>query len=91
MIGDGERGKHRGFGQIQCRQILGYIFRHRRYPSRLLGIGGIEPEHMAVILDRRTAARCRDNDRFDIGRKPGIDRAPGAGESILLPAHMMGE
>ena len=57
------------------------------------GIGRIEAQHEAIVLDRRAAARRRDDDRvepaaFDLAG-PDIDVAARRFERGLLAAHMV--
>ena len=93
MIGDGEAGLSRRLRQVERRQIFGDVLGQRRDARRLLGIGRIEAQHEAVVLDRRAAARRGDDDGvepavLDLAR-PGVDVAARRGERCFLAAHMM--
>ena len=66
-----------------------------RDPRGLLGISRIVPEHEAVILDRRAAARGGDHDGVEplpvhLG-DPGVDVALGEGVPLLVAAHVVDE
>ncbi|OBQ27934.1 MAG: hypothetical protein AN485_24245, partial [Anabaena sp. MDT14b] len=64
-----------------------------RDAGRLPGIGRVILQHEAVILDRRAATRCRDEDGVEAGAldlgHPGVDVAPGGGMAGVLLAHMV--
>ena len=87
-------------GELQAALCLGEIFLREefRHVLRLgtdgmgfLRIGRIEPQHVAIVLDGGAAARGRDDHGIDICLRPLVDRAPCAGQCIILLAHVMGE
>ena len=77
-----------GSRQVERRQIFGDVLGQRRNTRRLFGIGRIEAQHEAVVLDRRAAARGGDDDGIEpalIDRaRPGVDILPRRGERLLL-------
>ena len=85
-------------GRARCRQPhfvqkLADIAGERCDPIRLGCIDRIIAQHEAIILDRRAAAGCRDDDCcqpavLDLPR-PGINITPGGFEGGFLAAHMM--
>ncbi len=82
-------------GRLERREIFGDVLRQRRDARRLFGIGRIQPQHVAVVLDRRAAAGGGDDDRIeptplDLAR-PDVDIGAGARQRLLLPSHMMDE
>ncbi|MNX93408.1 hypothetical protein D3C86_1255900 [compost metagenome] len=79
--------------QFESNKIFGDVLGKRRDARRLAGIGGIKPQHVAVILDGGAATRRGDDDSvkaaiFHLPR-PDIDITPCLSERLFLPAHMM--
>src|SRR5690606_30694220 len=66
-----------------------------RNTRRLPRIGGIEAQHEAVVLDRRAAAGCRDDDGVQPALldlfEPDVDIAPRRLQRLLLASHMVDE
>ena len=77
--------------KIEEAEELGHVARLGADGSRLVRIGRIKPQHVAIVLDRGTAAGRRDDDRLDLGFHPLVDRPPGAGQRVGLLAHVVGE
>ena len=93
MIGDGELVRLARRFQRQGFEIFGDVFCQRRDPGRLLGIVRILAEHVAVILDRGAAARCRDDDGVEAVlldlADPDVDIAAGEIVTVLRTPHMV--
>ena len=80
-----------GLRQVLREQEFGDVLRLGADRLGLLRIGGIEPQHVAIVLDGGAAARGGDDHGIDIGLGPLVDGAAGAGQRILLLAHVVGE
>ena len=81
--------------RLKAGDVFGDVLGDGGDAGGLLGIGRILPEHEAVILDRRAAARRGDDDGVEplpvhLG-DPGVDVALGEGVALLVPAHVMDE
>ena len=93
---DRRRQAARGLeGELERAAEFGDVPGERRDARGLLRIGRIVAQHVAVVLDRRAAARGGDDDRVeplavDLAH-PGVDVGARLGERALLRAHVMGE
>ena len=88
--GGGDRGP-----ELQFHHVFGDVARKAGDGFGLFRVGRIAPQHVAVILDRRAAARCGDEDGVEPLarnlRPPGIDIGARGGERIGLAAHVVDE
>ena len=95
MIGDREARTALRLRQVERGQIFGHVPRQRRDARGLVGIGRVEPQHVAVILDRGATARCGDDDRVERPlihlARPRVDIVARRRECRLLLAHVVDE
>ena len=75
-------------------QPLAQVEGHGRDAGSLLGVGGIQPHQVAIVLHHGGTARDVDDDGFkpllDV-RPPGIDVAAHVGQAACFVVHVIGQ
>ncbi len=95
MIGDDEIAMLLRWKQVESADILGDILGQRRNPSGRTSEIAVFAQHETIVLDHRSATRCRDQDGVEAAslglRQPDTDVGARARQRVAVVSEVMGQ